>query len=226
MTDFFAFGELTWPEVQSLPRQTPLVIPLGTGYSMNLLANALGKPQRTGLLPPVPLGWVRSGLHIPEKLFGQIISNLLDSLRDDGFSQVYALTPQGVDLGLQAHRIALEHPSQFELLGALPPDSDREKVILIPIGHTEQHAHHLALSTDTVIIDAIARGTVEAAPKGATMLPVFPYGVSMHRSSFAGTLNVGGRAFEDFWLAVIDGLVSRGFNRFYIVSGHGGNCSS
>jgi creatinine amidohydrolase len=56
-------------------------------------------------------------------------------------------------------------------------------------------------------------------------LPTFPYGVSTHRQSFAGTLNVGGRAFEDFWLAVVDGLAGRGFDRFYLMSGHGGNCS-
>ncbi|MCB8924281.1 MAG: creatininase family protein [Ardenticatenaceae bacterium] len=49
--------------------------------------------------------------------------------------------------------------------------------------------------------------------------------VSTHRQAFAGTLNVQGRAFEDFWLAVVDGLVGRGFDRFYLMSGHGGNCS-
>jgi creatinine amidohydrolase len=52
-----------------------------------------------------------------------------------------------------------------------------------------------------------------------------PYGVSTHRSSFAATMNAGGRAFEDFWLAVIDVLVGRGFDRFYLMSGHGGNTS-
>jgi creatinine amidohydrolase len=62
-------------------------------------------------------------------------------------------------------------------------------------------------------------------PDQAVTLPVFPYGVSTHRPAFAGTLNVGGRVFEDFWLAVIAGLVGRGFDRFYLLSGHGGNCS-
>jgi creatinine amidohydrolase len=38
-------------------------------------------------------------------------------------------------------------------------------------------------------------------------------------------MNAGGRAFEDFWLAVIDILVQRGFDRFYLMSGHGGNTS-
>ena len=52
-----------------------------------------------------------------------------------------------------------------------------------------------------------------------------PYGVSTHRSSFAGTMNAGGRGFEDLWLGVIDVLAARGFDRFYLMSGHGGNTS-
>ncbi len=107
----------------------------------------------------------------------------------------------------------------------LPPDSERGKVLLIPIGHTEQHGYHLPLSVDTIIIDAIAKGTATKAPTRTYALPAMPYGVSTHRSSFAATMNAGGRAFEDFWLAVIDALVQRGFDRFYFISGHGGNTS-
>ena len=43
-------------------------------------------------------------------------------------------------------------------------------------------------------------------------LPAWPYGVSTHRASFAATLNAGGRAFEDFWLGVIDVITARGFD--------------
>jgi creatinine amidohydrolase len=107
----------------------------------------------------------------------------------------------------------------------LPSGTDRDKCVLVPIGHTEQHGFHLPLSTDTLIIGAIGRGTEAAAPDEAVCLPPFPYGASTHRSSFAGTLNVGGRAFEDFWLAVVDTLVTRGFRKMYLMSGHGGNCS-
>ena len=81
------------------------------------------------------------------------------------------------------------------------------------------------MSTDNVLIGAIADGAATQGPDLATCLPVFPYGVSTHRASFAGTLNVGGRVFEDFWLGVIDTLVGRGFELFYLMSGHGGNCS-
>ena len=98
-------------------------------------------------------------------------------------------------------------------------------MILIPIGHTEQHGFHLPLSVDTIIIEAIAQGTCAKLPTRSFAMPVMPYGVSTHRSSFAATMNAGGRAFEDFWLAVIDVLVARGFDRFYFMSGHGGNTS-
>jgi len=225
MTEFFAYETLTWPEVADLPRDTPLIIPLEEGYPLDRLADGLKWPSRIGLLPPIPFGWRGSGLAVPEALLGQLVANLLDSLRDDGFTRVYALTPQGIDLGLGDSRIALPHPSQFAPAAAIPADSERGKVVLIPIGHTEQHGYHLPLSTDTLIIEAIGQGTAVAVPDLATCLPVFPYGVSTHRSSFAGTLNASGRAFEDFWLVVIDVLVARRFDRFYLMSGHGGNCS-
>ncbi len=224
MTEFLAYDTLTWPEVAALPRCMPLIIPLGVGYDRSRLAAALGDPERIGWLPPIPFGWRGSGLAAPEPLLGQLLANLLDSLRDDGFSRVYALTPPGIDLGLGAARLVLPHAST-DSAEFLPPDADRGRVVILPIGHTEQHGCHLPLSTDTLIIEAIGRGTAAAIPDQAVCLPAFPYGVSTHRASFAGTLNAGGRAFEDFWLSLIDGLVARGFDRFYLLSGHGGNCS-
>lgn len=225
MTYFFPYDELTWPEVAELPRDTPLLIPLGTGYNQDKVADALSRPQRIALLPPLPFGWRGSGLVVPEPLLAQLVLNLLDSLREDGFSRVYALTPQDMELNLGPNRLTLSHTTQFQPAPALPPDSERAKVILISVGHVEQHGYHLPLSTDNLIIEAIAQGAAAAAPTHALALPTFPYGVSTHRQSFAGTLNGRGRAFEDFWLAVVDGLVARGFDRFYLMSGHGGNCS-
>lgn len=230
MTTFFLYDELTWQEVKNLPRHTPLVIPLGGGYSTELLADALSNPERVGLLPPIPYGWRGSGLAVPDEIFARIVANLLDSLRDDGFSRVYAIAPAGLQMDLGTTSLAL--PYRYHLPNAsdkptanYPPDEDLNKVVIIPIGHTEQHGHHLPLSTDTIIIDAIAQGVVKTNPTLATMLPVMPYGVSTHRQSFAGTLNMGGRAFEDFFLAVADQLVWRGVQHIYLISGHGGNCS-
>ncbi|MCS6994356.1 MAG: creatininase family protein [Anaerolineales bacterium] len=224
MTHFFRFDDLTWPEVAELPRDVPLVLPLGEGYAQSALAEALSQPPRIGLLPPFPFGWRGSGLEVPEPVLGLYIGNLLASLREDGFSRVYALTPLDIDLGLACAQLCL--PCALPpACSPLPPNSERGKVILLPIGHTEQHAYHLPLSVDTIIIEAIAKGAAEAAPDSGYTLPVMPYGVSTHRDSFPGTLNAGGRAFEDFWLAVVDALVERGFDKFYLMSGHGGNMS-
>lgn len=229
---FFNYDELTWDAVADLPRDTPLVLPLGTGYDMDVLAGQLSHPSQIGILPAFPFGWRNSGLEVPDALFWQYVFNLLDSLRDDGFTRVYCLAPQGIDPqsgcigGYSASVLHQPHPSRIFPKPLLPLDSERGKVILIPIGHTEQHGYHLPLSVDTVIIEAIAKGTANTSlATRSYALPVMPYGVSTHRSSFAATMNAGGRAFEDFWLAVVDALVARGFDRFYLMSGHGGNSS-
>ncbi|MEP6894501.1 MAG: creatininase family protein [Chloroflexota bacterium] len=230
-TTFFSYEEMTWDVVAELPRDTPLVLPLGSGYDLNLLASQLSNPPRIGLLPPFPFGWRGSGLELPDEIFAKYIFNLLDSLRDDGFSRVYCLAPSGFDPQtfvidkFSASILRLPSPTSNLGQSLLPPDSERGKVVLIPIGHTEQHGFHLPLSVDTIIIDSIAKGTAAKVSTRCWAMPVMPYGVSTHRSSFAATMNAGGRAFEDFWVAVIDILVSRGFDRFYLMSGHGGNMS-
>jgi creatinine amidohydrolase len=231
MTDYFRFEQLTWPEVQELRRDTPLILPLGEGWDMQLLSQQLGAPARAGLLPSIPYGWRGSGLGVPGELIGRYIANLLNSLRVDGFSRVYCLAPQELHAGVErafpegSDLLVQNHAARYKARNWLPPDSERGKVILIPIGHTEQHGLHLPLSVDTVIIDAIAKEATSRVATRTWALPTMPYGVSTHRASFAGTLNAGGRAFEDFYLGVIDVLVERGFDRFYLMSGHGGNMS-
>ncbi len=222
MTDIFHYDDLTWPEVADLPRDLPLILPLGSSFDLERVAVQLSHPQRLGILPSFPFGWRGSGLAVPESLLAVYIANLLDSLRDDGFTRVYALTPQGIDLGLGESALRLPI-TNYQL--PIPSDSERGKVIIIPIGHTEQHGFHLPLSVDTIIIEAIANGTTAKVPEQAYTLPVMPYGVSTHRPSFAATMNAGGRAFEDFWLGIIDVLAACGFDRFYFMSGHGGNMS-
>ena len=48
--------------------------------------------------------------------------------------------------------------------------------MLIPVGHTEQHGLHLPMNTDSVIIEAIAHGVVDAIPNDAVALPTSPMG--------------------------------------------------
>jgi creatinine amidohydrolase len=216
----FRFDELTWPDAAALPRDLPLVLPLGDGFDLNQLP-ALLKKDEIGLLPAIPFGWSGSGLEVRPEIFLDLVRNLTSNLLEDGFTRVYILAPDSSDFpGIQTLCLPRTTASS-----PMPPDGERDKVVIIPIGHTEQHGYHSPLSTDTIIIEAVGQGTADAVSQGAACLPVFPYGVSTHRRSFPGTFNVGGRTFEDFWLAVVDTLVARGFTRFYLMSGHGGNSS-
>jgi creatinine amidohydrolase len=221
MPDFFRFDELTWPEVAALPRDTPLVLPLGSMDDPDAVSLLLNAKQPVGFLPGIPFGWKGSGLEVQPQVFLALLNNLLWNLLEDGFTSVRVLAPAGLELGAGIPAVQLAGLTGAPLV--LP--GEHEKVVIIPTGHTEQHGYHAPLSTDTLIIEAIARGTAKAVPEQAFSLPVFPYGVSTHRRSFPGTFNAGGRAFEDFWLAVIDTLVKVGFTRFYLVNGHGGSSS-
>ena len=221
MTDFFHFDELTWPEVAALPRETPLFLPLGRLPELAILSHLVNDTRPVGLLPAIPYGWSGSGLEVPPQVFKTALVNLVGNLLEDGFTSVHVLAPSGLDLGPGIPIVCSPHQGKDPII----PPADLEKIIILPVGHTEQHGYHDPLSTDTLIIEAIARGTAEAVPSQAACLPVFPYGVSTHRRSFPGTFNLGGRAFEDFWLAVVDALVARGFTRFYLMNGHGGNSS-
>ena len=83
-------------------------------------------------------------------------------------------------------------------------DWDRP-LLLVPLGSTEQHGPHLALSTDTVIAEELCRRmAVERAR--LVIAPALAIGASGEHAGFAGTLSIGTTA-----------LASVVFN------GHGGN---
>jgi creatinine amidohydrolase len=218
----FRFDELTWPEISALPRNVPLVLPLGGPSDEAAISTLFQLPQPVWLLPSIPFGWPGTGLDVPAGIFNAVVRNLVSNLLEDGFTNIHVLVPAGLDLGADIPQFHL--PVNSYLIPRFS-EQDYQKVVILPIGHTEQHGYHAPLSTDTLIIEAIGQGTAQSVPHEALCLPVFPYGVSTHRRSFSGTFNIGGRAFEDFWLAVVDTLVARGFARFYLMSGHGGNSS-
>lgn len=221
MIDAIRYEELTWPEVAALERDLPLVLPLGEGYNAVAIAEAL-ESEQICLLPALPYGWQGSAVDLGEGLLRRMVSGIFSGPQEEGFTRPVVVHggPEALDVP-GVHHLRLEGASQLSWPLAATP----ERVILLPCGHTEQHAYHLPMNTDTVIVDAIARGVVEAIPGEAEMLPALPYGVSTHRREFAGTFNMGGRVFEDVILAVIANLVGRGADRFYAISGHGGNCS-
>ncbi|MFN8375261.1 MAG: creatininase family protein, partial [Anaerolineae bacterium] len=221
MAHIIHYEELTWPEVAELARDLPFVLPLGEGYDPQLIASALGV-ERCCLLPPLPYGWQGSAVSVSEGMLRSVVNAVFSGPLEDGFTHLFVVH-NGDEL-LSSDNIQQIRMSSNASLASQPAASS-QRVILIPCGHTEQHGYHLPLNTDTLIIGAIAEGVVTATPEEAVALPTLPYGVSMYRSSFAGTMNMTGRVFEDFLLEVLEHLIGRGADRFYLISGHGGNCS-
>lgn len=217
------YETLTWPEVAGLPRDLPLVLPLGEGFAEAHIAQALDV-DRYGALPALPYGWEGSALAVPPTMLRRVVAGVFSGPQEERFTRLYVVHDGDENLespGVRQIKLARAASAPApEPLFASP-----QRVILVPCGHTEQHGYHLPLNTDTLIIDAIAAGVVAATPDEAERLPTLPYGVSMYRSSFAGTMNLGGRVFEDFLLDALEALIARGADRFYLISGHGGNCS-
>jgi creatinine amidohydrolase len=167
------------------------------------------------LLPPLPAGW-----NVQPATLRRFLSTLRASLTAQGFRKISNLKSK-----VRYPRSETRDPKSKIKNQKSKIRNPQSQVVLMAVGHTEQHGYHLPLSTDTLIIDAIARGVEEALPDMILRVPTLPYGVSMHRSQFPGTLSVNGRAWEDFVLEAVGRFVERGFDKFYLINGHGGNHS-
>ena len=71
-----------------------MVLPLGKGYPLDRLASALGNPPESGIITPFPVWLAREWImELSENLLKPYLTNLINSLRDDGFANSYILMP-------------------------------------------------------------------------------------------------------------------------------------
>ncbi len=100
-------------------------------------------------------------------------------------------------------------------------------ILLIPVGSIEQHGEHLPVSTDTILVDAVAHHGSEQVADNVPILVTPPVwsGFSPHHMSFGGTLTLEYRHL----LSVLENIASaglqNGFDAVLMLNGHGGNKS-
>ncbi len=99
----------------------------------------------------------------------------------------------------------------------------QKKVILIPIGSTEQHGPHLPLDVDNLIATSVCLEAGRRAPDKILVAPTISYGYNIHALDYPGTLHVGQDYLLGFCLSVCQSFAYHGFKRIIIVNGHGGN---
>lgn len=224
------YADLTWPEVQALPRRIPLLIPIGEDeYDLAEAASAL-RSETIGLLPPIPYGFAGPGrladLAVRPPLLRRVLRAVAQGLRAQGFERIVFL--DGHAVARPARRAGLRFLKgrlRRRVAETAWPDDLHRRVIVVSTGHTEQHGLHLPLETDTRIVASIGDGLAAAAPDRVVTLPAWPIGVSTHTRQFPGTLNLGGRTFEDFFLGIVERLVRLGPPAILFSNGHGGNHS-
>jgi creatinine amidohydrolase len=99
---------------------------------------------------------------------------------------------------------------------------EREKrLILVPLGSTEQEGTHLPLGVDTYVAEAVANAVAEATD--CLVAPSLPLGYSEWFLEFPGTISLKMETLIALLREYLTSLLHHGFRRFIFVNGHGGN---
>ena len=99
------------------------------------------------------------------------------------------------------------------------------RMVILPIGATEQHGPHLPLNVDSVFAGAFCM--YASAKTGVPVLPTITYGCSLgHTDRWPGTLSLMPETLILTVREIADFLIRTGFERLLIVNSHWGNTSA
>lgn len=107
------------------------------------------------------------------------------------------------------------------MMGYRLKDAYFDKAVL-PIGSTEYHGEHLPFGTDTLVADSLA-AAVAGRVEGMLKLPVMPYGMSHHYSSFPMVLTIDTETLIRVLKQLMESLNAHGVKRLLVINGHDGN---
>jgi creatinine amidohydrolase len=93
--------------------------------------------------------------------------------------------------------------------------------VVMALGATEQHGPHMALATDAVLGDHLARAVADRLE--AFLAPTVRIGCSSHHLAFPGTLSLEEDTFHRVVGDVVRSLARGGFHRIVLLPTHGGN---
>lgn len=100
---------------------------------------------------------------------------------------------------------------------------NNSKIILLPLGAIEQHGPHLAVSTDTDIVTAVAQEAERQLPDDVLLCPTLHVGSSHHHFAFGGTISVSPELYTQLLVEIVESFLKGGFTKIVLLNGHGGN---
>lgn len=93
------------------------------------------------------------------------------------------------------------------------------RMVILPVGATEQHGPHLPLGVDTFSVQSVALGV--SAETGIPVLPYLPYGCSLgHSQKWPGTISLKPETLAHIVLEVAEWIDNAGFEQLLILNGH------
>ena len=100
----------------------------------------------------------------------------------------------------------------------------RGTVVIVPIASIEQHGVALPVDTDSRTVEFVSRQAARSLDDVPVLVtPIIPFGISPHHMAYSGTISIRVTVLVEFLRDVCESLVTHGFERILILSGHGGN---
>jgi creatinine amidohydrolase len=104
-------------------------------------------------------------------------------------------------------------------------DTGRERIVVLPLGATEQHGPHLPAQTDWIIAEAVALRAQARLGSSSVVefLPVEKTGYSIEHLDHAETRSLSFDAAVNRWTGIGEEAHKRGVRKFVMLNAHGGN---
>lgn len=103
--------------------------------------------------------------------------------------------------------------------------ADKNGVVLVTIGATEQHGPHLPVKVDNMIVEAIAERSVAKASHSIPIIlgPNIPFGYSHHHFRYAGAISLSIHTLMTVLKEVLASIIKSNIKKIFILNSHGGN---
>lgn len=108
---------------------------------------------------------------------------------------------------------------------ALKEMAENDALVVLPVASLEQHGPHLPTMVDTRLATEVSvrAATILSRSEPVAVLPCQWMGMSEHHFPFGGTISLDYPTFHAVLRCICRSLKADGFQRLFIVNGHGGN---